>query len=75
MQPQAALDAPRYRLEEDGSVSLEPPLAGIAGDFTRPVSVVDDEHNFGNAHLIVRDAEGMLTGGSEPRRDGFALGV
>ena len=75
LEPQAALDAPRYRLEEDGSVSLEPPLASIGGDFTRPVSVVDDEHNFGNAHLIVRDSEGILAGGSEPRRDGMALGV
>ena len=26
LDPQAALDAPRYRLEEDGTVSLEPPL-------------------------------------------------
>src|SRR4051794_27971029 len=31
MEPQQALDAPRYRLEEDGSVSLEPPPPGLAG--------------------------------------------
>jgi gamma-glutamyltranspeptidase / glutathione hydrolase len=75
MEPQQALDAPRYRLEDDGSVSLEPPLAGLAGGFgRRRTSVVDDPHNFGNAHLIVRDGE-VYRGGSEPRRDGLALGV
>ena len=75
LDPQAALDAPRYRLEEDGTVSLEPPLAGIAGEFDRPATVVDDLHNFGNGHLIRREADGVLRGGTEPRRDGLALGV
>jgi gamma-glutamyltranspeptidase / glutathione hydrolase len=75
MEPQQALDAPRYRLEEDGSVSLEPPLAALADAFEgRAASVVDDGHNFGNAHLIVRDGD-VWRGGSEPRRDGLALGV
>ena len=75
MEPQQALDAPRYRLEEDGGVSLEPPLAALADAFEgRPARVVDDPHNFGNAHLIVRDSE-VYRGGSEPRRDGLALGV
>lgn len=75
MEPQQALDAPRYRLEEDGSVSLEPPLASLADAFGgRAASVVDDPHNFGSAHLIVRDG-GVYRGGSEPRRDGLALGV
>jgi gamma-glutamyltranspeptidase / glutathione hydrolase len=75
LDPQAALDAPRYRLEEDGTVSLEPPLAEMAGQFERPATVVDDLHNFGNGHLIRREADGVLRGGSEPRRDGLALGI
>jgi len=75
MEPQQALDAPRYRLEEDGSVSLERPLAELAGAFAgRAARVVDDPHNFGNAHLIVRDGD-VYRGGSEPRRDGLALGI
>jgi gamma-glutamyltranspeptidase / glutathione hydrolase len=74
MEPQQALDAPRYRLEEDGTVSLEPPLAHLADVFGRPAVVVDDPHNFGNGHLIVR-RDGVYRGGSEPRRDGLALGV
>jgi gamma-glutamyltranspeptidase / glutathione hydrolase len=75
MEPQQALDAPRYRLEEDGSVSLEPPLAARADAFGgRAARVVDDGDNFGNAHLIARDGD-VFRGGSEPRRDGLALGV
>ncbi len=74
LDPQAALDAARYRLEEDGSVSLEPPLAGLAGALGRPAQVVDDEGNFGNGHVIWRRGDGLLVGGSEPRRDGLALG-
>ncbi|MDX6523343.1 MAG: gamma-glutamyltranspeptidase / glutathione hydrolase [Gaiellales bacterium] len=75
LDPQAALDAPRYRLEEDGSVSLEPPLESMLVAFGRPAAVVADVHNFGNGHVIVRDADGLLRGGSEPRRDGIAIGV
>ena len=45
------------------------------GTFGRPAAVVDDEGNFGNAHLITRDGGGRLAGGSEPRRDGHALGI
>jgi gamma-glutamyltranspeptidase/glutathione hydrolase len=76
LDPQAALDAPRYRLEEDGSVSLEPPLGGLSGSFgTRTTRVLDDEDNYGNGHVIVRDRSGRLLGGSEPRRDGLAIGL
>jgi gamma-glutamyltranspeptidase/glutathione hydrolase len=75
MHPQAALDAPRYRLEQDGSVSVEPPLAGLVEGFSRPCRVVDDEGMYGNGHVILRDADGLLWGGSEPRRDGLALGL
>ena len=76
MDGQEALDAPRYRLEEDGSVSLEPPLAVLAGEFgARTTRVVDDPDNFGNGHVIARRRDGLLVGGSEPRRDGAALGL
>ena len=75
MGPQAALDAPRYRLEEDGTVSLESPLAHLVGAFgDRPTTVVDTDDNYGNGHLIVRPPDGRLLGGTEPRRDGLAVG-
>jgi gamma-glutamyltranspeptidase / glutathione hydrolase len=75
MQPQPALDAPRYRLEEEGHVSLEVPLAGLVDAFDRPAVIVDDEGNYGNAQLIWRRPDGLLLGASEPRRDGIALGL
>ena len=74
MGPQAALDAPRYRLQEDGTVTVESPLAGLVDTFDRPASVLDDEIGYGNGHIIVRDDGGVLRGGSEPRRDGVPLG-
>jgi gamma-glutamyltranspeptidase/glutathione hydrolase len=74
MGPQAALDAPRYRLHEDGTVTVESPLAGSLDTFDRPASVLDDEIGYGNGHLIVRRDDGVLRGGSEPRRDGVPLG-
>ena len=75
MEPQQALDAARYHLEEDGSVSLEPPLSHLAGSFGRPDRIVEDPDGFGNGHLIVRAGDGCYRGGSEPRRDGLALGI
>jgi gamma-glutamyltranspeptidase/glutathione hydrolase len=72
--PQAALDAPRYRLQDDGTVTVESPLAGLLDMFDRPASVLDDEIGYGNGHVIVRDGDGVLRGGSEPRRDGVPLG-
>jgi gamma-glutamyltranspeptidase / glutathione hydrolase len=72
--PQAALDAPRYRLQDDGTVTVESPLAGLLDTFDQPASVLDDEIGYGNGHVIVRGGDGVLRGGSEPRRDGVPLG-
>ena len=44
-------------------------------EFDQPTAVVDDEGNYGNAHLIWRRPDGLLLGASEPRRDGIALGL
>lgn len=75
LDPQATLDRPRYRLEDDLTVSLEPPLAGIVSSFgERAARVVDDIHSYGNGHVIDRSPDGLLRGGTEPRRDGVALG-
>ena len=74
LDPQAALDAPRYLLEEDGRVAVEPPLEPTISEFRRPARVLDDPGEYGNGHVIVRDGQGLLWGGSEPRRDGFAVG-
>ena len=83
MNPQEALDHPRFQLSDgrsDGSVALED---GI------PVTVMSDLVNrghkivprsgftrisFGRGQIIRRDPEsGVLSGGSDPRADGQAL--
>lgn len=74
--PQTALDLPRFRLEEDWTVAVEPPLADQLSTFNgRAARVVADVHNYGNAHVIDRSGDGLLRGGTEPRRDGVVLGL
>jgi gamma-glutamyltranspeptidase/glutathione hydrolase len=79
MDPQTALDAPRFNWLREMAVALEtavPSLihAQLAG---RGHNVTDREHpmSFGGGQVIVRDpATGALIGGSEPRNDGAAMG-
>lgn len=78
MTAQEALDAPRFRVDADGSVAVEDALPGAAraglAERGHPVRV-DDALGFGAAQLVVRDLRtGVLTGATEPRRDGAVLG-
>jgi len=75
LDPQAALDRPRFRIEPDG-VHLEGQhwsdhraLEGAGF----PVMVGSRRANFGGGQLIWVE-EGRLLGGSDPRKDGCALG-
>jgi gamma-glutamyltranspeptidase/glutathione hydrolase len=75
LDPQAALDEPRFRLEE-GTVFLEEGLWDRAGEFEREgYAVVCDEDtvSFGGGQAIMRD-DSVLLGGSDPRKDGYAAG-
>ncbi len=75
--PQAALDAPRWRVEDDGSVALEPGLEHIARDLKargHAVRVESDPHGFGVGQIILRHG-GALIGGSDGRGDGYAAGI
>ena len=79
LDPQAALDAPRFRLDLAGSawtLALEPPLWALAGELRRRghrVLCDPDLGAFGGGQVIlVRDQ--VLVGGSEPRKDGYAAG-
>ena len=78
MTVQEALEAPRLRVDADGTVAVEDALPGSvrAGLAERGHPVrVDDALGFGAAQLIVRDLEtGVLAGATEPRRDGAVLG-
>ena len=78
---QAAVDAPRWRLESATALAIEagtPPAivealhaAGYhepkAGDF-------GGRSDFGGAQVVMRAADGGLLGGSDRRKDGIALG-
>jgi gamma-glutamyltranspeptidase/glutathione hydrolase len=75
--PQAALDAPRWRVEEDGYVELEPGLADLAphlralGHDARVGAV---QHPFGVGQIILRLGDGLV-GGSDGRGDGYAAAL
>ncbi len=78
MQPQAALDAPRWRWERDGSVRLEletprPIIEGLAARGHR-VQVEAELGGFGRGQIIWRLANGTYAAGSEARCDGLAAG-
>jgi gamma-glutamyltranspeptidase/glutathione hydrolase len=82
MDPQAALDAPRFRVDQRGglSVAIE---TGVPLKTRKALSAMGhDVHpkttfarGFGSGDIIARDADsGVLWGASDPRKDGCAVG-
>ncbi|MFO7684307.1 MAG: gamma-glutamyltransferase, partial [Chloroflexota bacterium] len=79
MDPQSALDAPRFNWLEGLEFGLETAVSPAVraelqkrGHQLRPV---DQPLHYGGGQVIVRDPEtGVLIGGSEPRNDGAAVG-
>jgi gamma-glutamyltranspeptidase / glutathione hydrolase len=77
--PQAAADAPRWRLvsgrrlavEETMPKQIRAGLAELGHELT--VEPVDGVFAFGGAQLILRGAEGSYIAGSDPRKDGQAV--
>ena len=76
MDVQQAIDAPRFFFEgEKTDVEHGTPAATIAGLKARGHDVVTASSPWGGAQTIKIDWErGVLIGGSEPRKDGCALG-
>jgi gamma-glutamyltranspeptidase/glutathione hydrolase len=80
LDPQAALDEPRWRLDRDGrhgwSLALEEPLYRLAPALAqrghRALCDPDPASFGGGQAVLVRDD--VLIGGSESRKDGVALG-
>lgn len=79
MDPQTALDAPRVRWLRDKAIALEDQI----DDDVRRQLLRRGHHLlgrqapgfFGGGQVIVRDStSGVLIGGSEPRKDGMAVG-
>jgi len=78
LNPQAALDAPRWQLAGGLEVNFEPGtdegvLSALAARGHRPVMAAD-RLAFGRGQIIVQLEEGAYAAGSEPRTDGAALG-
>jgi gamma-glutamyltranspeptidase/glutathione hydrolase len=76
--PQAVLDAPRWKVNTGVSLDLEtsaaPELrAGLAALGHQFASVPDSYMDFGAGQFIVRSDAGYIAG-SDPRRDGQAAG-
>ncbi len=77
--PQAALDAPRWRVEDGMRVSIEPGLAsevyGQLRDLGHDVTIADARTvAHGGGQAICRLSDGVYLGASDQRRDGQAVG-
>jgi gamma-glutamyltranspeptidase/glutathione hydrolase len=74
MNPQAALDAPRWQWMDGKTVEVERHVPEhIAQALARKghqVKVSLDSGGFGRGQIIIRDANGVLAGGTESRTDG-----
>ncbi len=76
MNPQAALDAPRWRFLEGNRILLE---RGIAPEIVEELRErghdvkLADKTMFGKGQMILKN-NGIFVAGSEPRADGLALG-
>jgi len=77
--PQAACDAPRWQVKQDGQVMIEQamPARIVEGLKSRGHLVIEDQgeaaFSFGGAQIIQRTAHGYLAG-SDHRKDGLAVG-
>jgi gamma-glutamyltranspeptidase / glutathione hydrolase len=76
MNPQAALDAPRWQVTTGKQIWLEqsvPRSVALAlGDRGHGIQIKADGRNFGKGQMILRH-NGTLVAASEPRSDGLAL--
>ncbi|MFT5705861.1 MAG: gamma-glutamyltranspeptidase/glutathione hydrolase [Oceanospirillaceae bacterium] len=76
LNPQAALDAPRWQWMKDREITLEHAVPiNIAKGLAKrahQVKVCHDSEDFGRGQIILRDPDsGVLLGGTEARADGY----
>ncbi len=73
--PQQALDAPRWHVQEDFTVCLEPALAHLREELTQRGHIFREGKigAFGGGQIILKDGDGYIAG-SDPRKDGQAAG-
>lgn len=74
MNPQEALDAPRWQWIKDKNIEVEPSVPlHIVNDLIKrghEVKIQPNLNEFGRGQMIIRTDEGTLGGGTEPRTDG-----
>ncbi len=73
MNPQEALDMPRWQWTGGKDIELEPAFdPGAAESLGRRGHILStgDSINFGRGQIILRDEDGVLCGATEPRADG-----
>lgn len=77
MDPQEALDSPRVFWDDKGMIALEPTLSQSVYDGMKtkghPVTWTTSPHGGGQI-IEIDQANGMLIAGSDPRKDGCAMG-
>lgn len=75
MNPQDALDAPRWQWEEGKKVIVEKSVPShiVEGLMHKghDISVARESLSFGRGQVIIRNEHGALIGGTEPRTDGY----
>lgn len=78
--PQAAADAPRWRVVEGRTVALEDTIGAATVDALRDLghdvtaTAPEQSFAFGGAQLVRRLPDGGYVAGSDPRKDGLAAG-
>lgn len=74
LNPQAALDAPRWQWIEGKTIEIERQfpehIAKSLSAMGHDIRYSMDTGSFGRGQIIWRDCEGVLCGGTEPRADG-----
>ncbi|MDJ0706638.1 MAG: gamma-glutamyltransferase family protein [Leptolyngbyaceae cyanobacterium MO_188.B28] len=79
LNPQAALDAPRWRFDFGNRVLLEQTVPrqvalGLA-DLGHDIHITAEPDTFGKGQIILRLNNGALVAASEPRADGIAIAL
>ena len=78
LNPQAALDAPRWQWIKDKAVEIEntmsPTISSALARKGHVISIPVSRNSFGHGQIIWRDKSGVLVGGSESRTDGTVVG-
>ena len=79
LNPQAALDAPRWQWIERKTVKIEPEFPKYIAESLEKrghdIHRASDSGGFGRGQIIWKNEDGILAGGTEPRADGIVAAL